>query len=216
MPQLASELLLTHLDLCKRIRQQQQQWASSSIRTAGQGLLKRSSSSSSSRPVGRLAAPRQLSSSSGQQHRLNQPDCQADDFDIIMPRSNKQYKALMQQQALALQALHQRPATGPTRAGSLGSIPSPDEMLVAAAIASTQDTSEDEADQDSSTSYGKVLPRHWRHQQCVVAGVGLTAAQYVFHRVMEVADIGLAKVEQRLAELVIMSHGASEAHNGAA
>eukprot|EP00775_Hariotina_reticulata_P008743 gene8743-8923_t len=195
-PQIASELLLNHLDMCKRIKQQQQR-AGSSMRTAGRGLLNRSSS-----PSGRFAARRQLSSTSGQQHRVNQPDCQAFDFDVMMPRSNKQYKALMRQQAQALQALQQGSAAGAARVGSLDSIPSPGEMLVAAAIASTQDMSDDEADEGRSTADGGGTGRHWRHQQWVVAGVGLTAAQYVVHRVMEDADIGLAELEQQLAELL--------------
>jgi hypothetical protein len=201
-PQLAADLLATHARLCQRQQQQQQQHLSPSkqhchLNQQRQGLA--SQGASTQQPGGR-GNTRGLSSSSGGWHQSSR-DCHDDWLGHMPPpRTNKQYKRFMQQQQAA--------AAQAAAAGSVGSIPSPNVMLMAAALASGNGSDSDGEGFAAAAAAGG--PAEWlrgsrgTHQHSAVAcgrGSGLTSQQHVVHHVLRAAGAGLDVLQQTVSGL---------------
>jgi hypothetical protein len=204
-PQLAADLLATHVRLCQR-QQQQQHLAPSKQHShlqqrqqQRQGLA--SQGSSMQQPTGRGNTRSLSSSSSSGGWYKSSRECHDDWLGHMPPpRTNKQYKRFMQQQQAA--------AAHAAAAGSVGCIPSPNVMLMAAAMASG-DGSDSDAEGCTAT-HAAGGPAEWlrgsrgTHQHSEVAygrGSGLTSQQHVVHHVLRAAGAGLDVLQQTVAAL---------------
>jgi hypothetical protein len=111
------------------------------------------------------------------------------------PRTNKQYKRFMQQQQQAAAA------QAAAAAGTFGSIPSPNAMLLAAALASSEDS---EVGADGFAAAGWMQGSRSVHRFSDAGhgrGSGLSSQQRMVHSVMSSAGAGLDVLQQAVAAL---------------
>jgi hypothetical protein len=119
------------------------------------------------------------------------------------PRTNKQYKRFMQQQQQAAAAQ----AAAAAAAGTVGCIPSPNAVLLAAALASSEGS---ETDADAFAGAAAAGPVGWlqanrgvhRHSDAAYGrSSGLTSQQHMVHQVLRAAGAGLDVLQQAVSAL---------------
>lgn len=206
-PALAAALLAAHVDVCVRTRQ---------LREAR--VSKKAAARKSSKPVS-LQSPLTLqgqhslsgqsrqhthnSTSKGQRHissslpASQQVDGHVEHYEESYPRTNKQYRKLMQQH-------HHGGCQQQYLAGDLGMIPSSKAILAAAAEAVY---AADWQVQGLQAAWPAGTHCHQQHAN-LVAGVALSFHEHMVHQVLTAACVGFDILEAMVAQMSLHRSGA--------
>eukprot|EP00879_Flechtneria_rotunda_P018742 GHRR01019674.1.p1 GENE.GHRR01019674.1~~GHRR01019674.1.p1 ORF type:complete len:768 (+),score=291.76 GHRR01019674.1:163-2466(+) len=188
-PELAAGLLMSHIELCKQGKQrveqawQQQQchWQcqTQTINQQQQQHLQNSTIAAPTFHNYSVTSGHSSVSSSSYEHQNKV------EFDIVMPRTNKQYRKWLQQQR-----------TPEVQAGSISSNGSMQDLFLAAVAATSEEG--DSIGNKWKTAQG--AGRQWQQQWQPVA-MQLSKQQYAVHQVLSSAGAGLHDLHQTLTRL---------------
>lgn len=203
-PQLAAGLIAAHVNVCKHLRLLRAAHAHTAAAKAGRSATRQVQTAGREQHQRQTCGTRhqqqhliRINSSSGKGMRsvsssvqcLQQQYQDCMDYEQLYPRTNKQYRRLMEQQRQA--------AVQCSRAGDLEIMPSNKALLTAAAEAVFGERSLDGIDKEQPCS-------RQQHKQTasLVAGVALDHQEHLVHQVLVAACAGFDQLEHAVSELV--------------
>lgn len=196
-PQLAAALLAQHIAVCRQLRllaeanshgrREQLRARQQQLPTQAQRQKQVVGTRHHNSAVHHISGVKFVSSST---QALLQQECASSDYEHAYPRTNKQYRRLMEQQRQAAAQQHYE-------AGHLEPVPSPRAMLTAAAEAVF-------GDRDDAYAHARKRqasrPQHRQHA-AVVSGLALNQQELLVHQVLATAAAGFDVLEAAVSQL---------------